>query len=119
MFETMAKFWEKGRVVKVDPKVHANMPPDRPKWTIRIHVADKPGKPGQVRICHDCKATVKGTSLNDHLLDRPQLANNIWSILMRFQCEGPMAVGADIKDYFYEIYVKKMPVYSDITRKRT
>ena len=45
-FETMAKFKEKGRVVKVDPDVHANMPPDRPRWTIPIHVADKPGKPG-------------------------------------------------------------------------
>ena len=35
-FETMAKFEEKGRIVKVDPKEHANMPPDRPKWTIPI-----------------------------------------------------------------------------------
>ena len=104
-FETMAKFWEKGRVVKVDPKVHANMPSDRPKWTIPIHVADKPGKPGQVRICHDCKATVKGTSLNDHLLDGPQLANDIRGVLMRFRCEGAVAVGADIKDYFHEVYV--------------
>ena len=104
-FETMAKFWEKGRVRKIDPKVHANMPPDRPKWTIPIHVADKPGKPGQVRICHDCKAAVGGTSLNDQLLDGPQLANDIRGVLMRFRCEGPVAVGADIKDYFHEIYV--------------
>ena len=104
-FETMAKFKEKGRVRKVDPKLHANMPPDRPKWTIPIHVADKPGKPGQVRICHDCKATVKGKSLNDVLLDGPQLACDIRGVLMRFRDGGPVAVGADIKDYFHEIYV--------------
>ena len=68
-------------------------------------MADKPGKPGQVRICHNCKATVKGTSLNDHLLDGPQLANDIRGVLMRFRCEGAVAVGADIKDYFHEVYV--------------
>ena len=104
-FETMAKFEEKGRVVKVDPNEHANMPPDRPKWTIPIHVTDKPGKPGQVRICHDCKASVRGTSLNDCLLEGPQLACDIRGVLMRFRDGGPVAVGADIKDYFHEIYI--------------
>ena len=104
-FETMAKFEEKGRVVKVDPNEHANMPPDRPKWTIPIHVTDKPGKPGQVRICHDCKASVRGTSLNDCLLEGPQLACDIRGVLMRFRDGGPVAVGADIKDYYHEIYI--------------
>ena len=104
-FETMRKFNEKGRVVQVDPKEHAATPPDRPKWTIPIHVTDKPGKPGQVRICHDCKARVKGVSLNDVLLDGPQLACDIRGVLMRFRGGGPVAVGADIKDFFHEIYI--------------
>ena len=104
-FETVAKFVEKGRVVRIDPKDYAATPSNRPRWTIPIHVADKPGKPGQVRICHDCRATVKGTCLNDVLLDGPQLASDLRGVLMRFRNGGPVAVGADIKDYFHEVYV--------------
>ena len=62
-FETMAKFHEKGRVKKVEPVDLENWPKDQPKWTIPIHVTDKPGKPGQVRVCHDCKAKVGGCVL--------------------------------------------------------
>ena len=76
-FETMAKFDEKGRVKRVDPAAHAAHPPGKPKWSIPIHVADKPGKPGQVRVCHDCRAPVGGTCLNDFLLDGPPLACDI------------------------------------------
>ena len=60
IFETMDKFVEKGRVKSVEPVVAADWPEGRPKWTIPIHVTDKPGKPGQVRVCHDCKAKVGG-----------------------------------------------------------
>ena len=73
-FETIRKFDEGGRVVNVDPAEHEATPPDRPKWTIPIHVTDKPGKPGQVRICHDCRASVGGVCLNDFLLEGPQIA---------------------------------------------
>ena len=106
-FETMAKFDEKGRVVEVDPAEHEATPTDRPKWTIPIHVTDKPGKPGQVRICHDCRASVGGICLNDFLLDGPQLACDIRGVLMRFRDEGEVAVGADIKDFFHEVYIAK------------
>ena len=104
-FETMAKFVEGGRVVEVDLEAHRNHPPDRPRWTIPIHVADKPGKPGQVRVCHDCKAKAGGICLNDFLLDGPALACDIRGVIMRFRDGGEVAVGADVKDFFHEVYI--------------
>ena len=108
-FETMAKFDEKGRVKNVDPSTLANHPADKPQWTIPIHVADKPGKPGQVRVCHDCRASVKGVCLNDFLLDGPPLACDIRGVIMRFRDGGEVAIGADIKDFFHEVYVDEPP----------
>ena len=104
-FETMAKFDEKGRVKIVEPADNATWPLDRPKWTIPIHVADKPGKPGQVRVCHDCKARVGSVCLNDFLLDGPPLACDIRGVIMRFRDGGEVAVAADIKDFFHEVYI--------------
>ena len=104
-FETMAKFDEKGRVKIVEPADNATWPRDRPKWTIPIHVADKPGKPGQVRVCHDCKARVGRVCLNDFLLDGPPLACDIRGVIMRFRDGGEVAVAADVKDFFHEVYV--------------
>ena len=83
-FETMAKFDKKGRVKDVEPADPSTWPKGKPKWTIPIHMADKPGKPGQVRVCHDCKAKVGRVCLNDFLLDGPPLACDIRGVIMRF-----------------------------------
>ena len=104
-FKTMAKFDDKGRVRIVEPADAATWPKDKPTWTIPIHVADKPGKPGQVRVCHDCKAKVGNVCLNDFLLDGPPLACDIRGVIMRFRDGGEVAVAADIKDFFHEVYV--------------
>ena len=53
IFKQMQEFDDNGQVVDVDPEEHRNMPPDRPKWVVPLHIVDKPGKPGQVRVCHD------------------------------------------------------------------
>ena len=104
-FETMAKFDQGGRVEKVSLEDHKNHPGDRPRWAIPIHVADKPGKPGQVRVCHDCKAKAGGVCLNDVLLDGPALACDIRGVIMRFRDGGEVAVGADVRDFFHEVYI--------------
>ena len=104
-FETMRKFVDEGKVKPVDPAEHHKCPPHIPKWTIPIHIADKPGKPGQVRVCHDCRAPVKGICLNDFLLDGPDLGRNINGIVMRFRGGGEVALGADIRGFFHEVYI--------------
>ena len=52
IFKQMKEFDDDGQVVDVDPVEHRNMPPDRPRWVVPTHIVDKPGKPGQVRVCH-------------------------------------------------------------------
>ena len=105
IFQQMQEFDDNGQVVDVDPEEHRNMPPDRPKWVVPLHIVDKPGKPGQVRVCHDCKAKCGGVCLNDFLLDGPPLACSVIGILMRFREGGEVAVGADIKGYFHDVFI--------------
>ena len=90
---------------RVCPIAHANQPANRPKWAIPLHIIDKPGKPGQLRICHDCRAKVGGVCLNDMLLEGPALACSIVGVILRFRDGGEVAVGADIKGFFHDVYV--------------
>ena len=106
-FATMRKFDEEGYALDVDPRVHAECPPDEPRWAIPIHVADKPGKPGQVRVCHDCRAPVGGACLNDFILDGPPIACDLSGVIMRFRDGGKVAYGADIAAFFHNVYVHK------------
>ena len=48
-----------------------------------------------------------GTCLNDFLLDGPNLATDIRGVIMRFRDGSEVAVAADIKDFFHEVYVDK------------
>ena len=43
--------------------------------------------------------------MNDFLLDGPPLACDIRGVIMRFRDSGEVAVAADIKDFFHEVYV--------------
>ena len=106
-FATMRKFDEEGYAVNIDPRVHAACPPDEPRWAIPIHVADKPGKPGQVRVCHDCRAPVGGSCLNDFILDGPAIACDLCGVIMRFRDGGKVAYGADIAAFFHNVYTHK------------
>ena len=103
-FAQMRKFEEDGQARDVDPAEHAACPAWNPKWSIPVHVADKPGKPGQVRVCHDCKAPVEGKCLNDFILDGPPLACDLVGVIMRFRDGGEVAIGADIAAFFHHVY---------------
>ena len=103
-FAQMRKFEEDGQARNVDPAEHAACPAWNPKWAIPVHVADKPGKPGQVRVCHDCKAPVEGKCLNDFILDGPPLACDLVGVIMRFRDGGEVAIGADIAAFFHHVY---------------
>ena len=52
----------------------------------------------------DCSAKFAGTSLNDQLLQGPDLTNSLVGVLTRFRQES-VALVCDIKAMFYEVFV--------------
>lgn len=63
-----------------------------------------PQKPGKIRVVFDCSAKCEGVSLNDHLLQGPDLTNGLLGVLCRFRQED-VAFMADIKGMFHQFYV--------------
>ena len=63
-----------------------------------------PNKPEKVRVVFDCAAEYQGTSLNQQLLQGPDLANPLVGVLIRFR-EEPIALVADIESMFHQIGV--------------
>lgn len=73
-------------------------------WYLPHHPVFHPQKPDKLRIVFDCAAKWKGTSLNDQLLQGPDLTNNLIGVLTRFR-EKPIAVKADIEAMFHRVRV--------------
>ena len=82
----------------VDPSVG----PGIPVCTPPIHVDTK--KLPKYRVCQDGAAKVGGVCLNDELLAGPDLLNSLTGIIQRFR-RHPVAVSADIKAFFHQIFV--------------
>ncbi len=59
---------------------------------------------GKLRVVFDCSAKTIGISLNDHLLQGPDLTNSLVGVLTRFR-EEPVAFMADIECMFYQVCV--------------
>lgn len=77
-------------------------------WYIPHHGVYHPKK-GTLRVVFDCGASFKGTSLNDQLLQGPNLTNSLFGVLMRFRQE-PVAIMADIKAIFHQVRVSQKHV---------
>jgi hypothetical protein len=75
-----------------------------PQWFLPLHSVTNPNKPGKVRVTFDGKATSHGTSLNDHLLTGPDLANSLLGVLLRVRKER-ITIQGDIKGMFNAIKV--------------
>ena len=73
-------------------------------WYLPHHPVVHPRKPGKVRVVFDCAAKYQGTCLNDHLMQGPDLTNNLVGVLARFR-EEPVAVAADIEAMFHQVWV--------------
>jgi hypothetical protein len=57
-------------------------------WYIPHHCVYHQKKPDKIRVVFDCSASYMGTSLNDQLLQGPDLANNCYdSVVKTSQCK--------------------------------
>ena len=73
-------------------------------WYLPHHAVFHPAKPGKVRIVFDCSAKHRGSSLNDKLLQGPDITNSLVGVLTRFRQEA-VAVMADIESMFHQVKV--------------
>ncbi|XP_071098015.1 uncharacterized protein [Haliotis cracherodii] len=89
---------------------HAELAPplteDEERWYLPLFGVYHPKKPDQLRAVFDSSANHEGTSLNDVLLNGPDLANSLVGVLLRFRREST-AVMADIQQMFYCFLVKE------------
>ena len=57
-----------------------------------------------LRVVFDCSARYQGESLNDHLLQGPDLMSKLTGVLITFR-EEKIAVMADVEKMFYQVKV--------------
>ena len=69
-------------------------------WYLPHRVVFHPQKPDKVRVVFDCSAKFQGTSLDDQLLQGPDLINTLVGVLTRFRQEQ-----IDIEAMFYQVRV--------------
>jgi hypothetical protein len=73
-------------------------------WFLPHHGVYHPKKPDKIRVVFDCSAEFKGESLNRHLLQGPDLTNNLVGVLVRFRQERT-AIMCDIESMFHQVHV--------------
>ena len=73
-------------------------------WYIPHHGVYHKKKPGKIRVVFDCSAVCDGQSLNQQLLQGPDLTNNLTRVLCRFRQER-IAFMCDIQAMFHQVKV--------------
>ena len=73
-------------------------------WYLPHHPAFHPQKPEDVRVVNDGAAKFGGTSLNDQLMQGPDINNNLVGVLLRFR-NGHFAVTGDVEGMFHQVAV--------------
>ena len=88
-------------------RVHIGQPeePSTPAWYLPHHPVFHPQKPDKVRVVFDCAAKYRGTSLNDQLLQGPDLTISLVGVLTRFR-EESVALMYDVEAMFHEVKVR-------------
>ena len=76
-------------------------PIDGKTWYIPHHAVYHPRK-DKIRVVYDCSAEYMGDSLNKHLLQGPDMINNLTDILCRFRAER-VALVCDIEGMFHQV----------------
>ena len=70
------------------------------------HGVYHPRKPGKIRVVFDCSARYAGTSLNQNLLQGPDLTNSLVGVLCRFRQET-IAFSCDVESMFHQFFVNE------------
>ncbi|XP_068206023.1 uncharacterized protein [Palaemon carinicauda] len=73
-------------------------------WCTLHFGVQHPDKPDKVRVVFDCVSKVEGTSLNDLLLQGPDMMNSLLGVLVKFR-GGLFAYTGDINTMFYQVRV--------------
>ena len=73
-------------------------------WYLPHHALLHPAKPGKVHIIFHCSAKYHGSSLNDKLLQGPDLTNSLVGVLTSFRQEA-VALLADVEAMFRQFKV--------------
>ena len=100
--KTMQEYIDQGHAEKVP--VEELEVKDRPLRYLPHHAVTHPLTPGKVRVVFDYAAKFEGVSLNEELMQGPDLANSVVGVLIRFRQE-PVAVVADIEGMFHKVGV--------------
>lgn len=78
-------------------------PVEGPTWYLPHHGVRHPTKQ-KLRVVFDCGASFRGMSLNQQLLQGPDLTSSLVGVLMRFRQEA-VAVMADVEAMFHQVRV--------------
>lgn len=73
-------------------------------WYIPHHGIFHPKKPDKLRVVFDCSASYSDVTLNQYLLQGPDLTNGLLGVLCRFR-QYPIAIMCDIEKMFYQFRV--------------
>ena len=74
-------------------------------WYLPHHGVFHAKKIGKLRVVFDASAVWEGTSLNQNLLQGPDMANNLTGILSRFR-KGDVAFICDVEQMFFQFNVQ-------------
>ena len=79
---------------------------DNKVWYLPHHGIYHPNKPKKIRVVFDCSVKFNNTSINDVLLQGPDLTNRLLSVLLGFRQES-IAILGDTEKMFYQVKVAK------------
>ena len=85
-------------------KLYENENQTNVKWYLCHPPVFHPQKPNKVRVVLDCAARFRGESLNDELLQGPDIVNSFVVVLMQFR-KVRMAIVSDFEAMFHQVRV--------------
>ena len=100
--ETIESYAQLGHARKLEESEVSE--PSSKRWYLPHHAVCNPNKPGKIRVVFDAAAKFSGTSLNDHLLNGPDLLQDLPGLLIRFR-ERRVAIVGDIEQMFHQVQI--------------